>query len=252
MPVAITRKISPRFDECELTFAERVSIDIVLARAQHHAYTQALKSLGCEVVELPALPDYPDSVFVEDTAIILSEAAVLTRPGAQSRRGEVAEITEALRPYRELLFVREPATVDGGDILVLGRDIYIGLSTRSSVPALSQIHSLVSRFGYRVFLIPIRGCLHLKSAVTRINEDSLLINPHMVDAEHFKRFDLLEVDPGEPHAANILGVGNSHIYPSAYPKTQACLEQRGLKLITLDLSEILKAEGAVTCCSLIV
>lgn len=251
MPIALTRQISPRFAECELTFAERLPIDLALAHAQHHAYTQALESLGCQVLELPGLAEYPDSVFVEDVAFILPEAAVLTRPGAESRRGEVEVIVEPLCPFRELLYVREPATVDGGDVLVLGKNIYIGLSTRSSVSSLSQIHSLLSRFGYRVFLIPIYDCLHLKSAVTRINEKTLLINPQMVDKEHFKGFDLLEVDPSEPHAGNILPVGDRCIYPSAYPKTLALLEARGIKVIPLDLSEILKAEGAVTCCSLI-
>lgn len=251
MPIALTRQVSPRFAECELTFSERVPIDLSLAHVQHHAYTQTLRSLGCEVLELPALAEYPDSVFVEDAAFILPEAAVLTRPGASSRRGEVNFIAEALRPYCDLLWVHEPATVDGGDVLVLGRDIYIGLSTRSSVPALSQIHSLVSRFGYRVFLIPIRGCLHLKSAVTRISDDVLLLNPKWVDEEHFKTHRLIQVDPSEPHAGNILRLPEGYIYPSSYPKTKDLLEQIGLNIVTLDLSEIIKAEGAVTCCSLI-
>jgi len=251
MPIALIRRISPRFAECELTFAERVPIDLALAASQHNGYAQTLKSLGCEMVEMPALAEFPDSVFVEDTAFILPEAAVITRPGASSRRGEVDSIANALQPYRELLWVREPATVDGGDVLTLGKDIYIGLSTRSSVPALSQVHSLLSHFGYRVFLIPIRGCLHLKSAVTRINEDTLLLNPAWVDSEHFKKYELIPVDPSEPHAANILPIGDVCIFPSNYPLTQSRLDARDVKIIPLDLSEILKAEGAVTCCSLI-
>lgn len=251
MPLAFTRSISPRFAECELTFAERVSIDLPRATAQHDAYAHGLKSLGCTVVQLPALPDHPDSVFVEDTAFVLPEVVVITRPGAASRRGEVDSIAEALRPHRELAFVEAPATVDGGDVLVLGKDIYIGLSTRSNVPALSQVHLLVSRFGYRVFLIPIRGCLHLKSAATRIGEDSVLINPRWVDTEHFKRYNRIEIDPSEPHAANILSLEAGCLYPDCYPRTQERLERGGFHILPLNMSELIKAEGAVTCCSLI-
>ncbi len=170
MPTAITRQVSPRFAKCELTYAERVPIDLPLANTQHYAYTQTLESLGFQIIELPPLPDYPDSVFVEDAAFILPEVAVITRPGADSRRGEVDSIAEALRPHRELVFVREPATVDGGDVLVLGKDIYVGLSTRSGDCAIDQIQSQLARFGYRVFGVSICGCLHLKSAVTRIND----------------------------------------------------------------------------------
>ena len=136
-------------------------------------------------------------------------------------------------------------------MLVLGKNIYVGLSTRSGYWAIDQIQSQLARFGYRVFGVATHGCLHLKSAVTRISDNSLLINPQWVDTRHLEMFDLVEVDPSEPHAANILSLGDCCIYPSTYPKTQACLERRGQKIITLDQSEIIKAEGAVTCCSLI-
>src|SRR5215211_8454746 len=174
MTVAITRGVSQRFEECEITHIERTPIDVEIARAQHHEYVQALKTLGCAVIELPAESDLPDSVFVEDTAFILPEMAVITRPGADSRKPETASIARALSPHINLVHVREPATVDGGDILVLGKTIYVGLSTRSNPEAIDQLNELLLRYGYRVIGVTLRDCLHLKSAVTRVDEKTLL------------------------------------------------------------------------------
>ncbi len=251
MVLAITREISPRFDECEITHIERTPIDLNLARAQHRVYVNALEELGCKVIELPAESDYPDSVFVEDTAFILPEVAIITRPGADSRKPETESITRILAPHISLVHVREPATVDGGDVLVLGKSIYVGLSTRSNQEAIDQLNKLLQEYGYTVTGVETRGCLHLKSAVTRVDEKTLLINSNWVDASHFAGFDLIEVDPSESFAANCLPIGDAIIFPLAFPKTRAELEERGYKVITVDVSELAKAEGAVTCCSLI-
>ena len=137
MLIAITRDVSPRFNECEITHIERSPIDVHIARAQHHTYVQALKELGCAVLELPAEDDLPDSVFVEDTAVILRDVALLTRAGADSRKPETDSIASALAPYREIVRIQPPATVDGGDILVLGKKIYVGMSSRSSLAAVT-------------------------------------------------------------------------------------------------------------------
>ena len=252
MVIAITREISPRFDECELTHIERIPIDLNVARAQHHAYVNALEELGCEVVELPAEVELPDSVFVEDAAFILPEVAVITRPGADSRKPETESIIRALSPHIGLLQVREPATVDGGDVLVLGKHIYVGLSTRSNQTAIDQLNDLLCEYGYTVTGVQLHDCLHLKSAVSRVDDKTLLINKHWVDANHFANFELMEVDPSEPYAANCLPVGNAVIFPTAFPKTRAKLEEQGYKVIPVDVSELAKAEGAVTCCSLII
>jgi|SRR5215208_3247776 len=252
MVLAITRDVSPRFNECEITHIARTPIDVDIARAQHRAYVDALKQLGCTVIELPAEPDLPDSVFVEDTAFILPEMAVITRPGADSRKPETASIIQALAPYISLLHVREPATVDGGDVLVVGKDIYIGLSTRSNRTAIDQLNELLYEYGYSVSGVELHGCLHLKSAVTRVDDSTLLINRNWVDTHHFENFDLIEVDPSEPSAANCLPIAGSIIFPTAFPRTCARLEERGYKIVTVDVSELAKAEGAVTCCSLII
>lgn len=252
MVTAITREISPRFAECELTHIERIPIDINIARAQHGEYVKTLKDLGCEVIELPAEADLPDSVFVEDTALILPEVAVITRPGADSRKPETESIVRALTPLIPIVRVREPATVDGGDILVLGKQIYVGLSTRSNQEAINQLNELLSRYGYSVIGVELHDCLHLKSAVTRVDDHTLLINRDWVDSHGFGNSGLIDVDSSEPHAANCLLIGKAILYPTAFPKTRARLEERGHKVVTVNVSELAKAEGAVTCCSLII
>jgi dimethylargininase len=252
MPIAITREISPRFNECEITHIARVPIDLNTARLQHHEYIEALKKVGCSVVELPAEADLPDSVFVEDAAFVLPEVAVITRPGADSRKPETESIARALSPYIQLIQVQQPATIDGGDVLVLGKSIYVGLSTRSNGDALKQLNQALCDYGYQVTGVEMHDCLHLKSAVTRVDEKTLLMNRNWVDTHHFEKFDWIEVDPSEPFAANCLPIGEAIIFPTAFPNTLARLEERGYKVITVDVSELAKAEGAVTCCSLIV
>jgi len=252
MPIAITRQISPRFNECEITHIERTPIDLEIARAQHGEYVQALKSLGCSVVKLPAEPDLPDSVFVEDTAFILPEVAVITRPGADSRKPETESIVRALAPLKKLVCLKEPATLDGGDVLVLGRKIFVGFSTRSNQEAIDQLNSLLAEYGYSATGVYLRDCLHLKSAVSRVDDETLLINKNWLDADYFQDYKLIEIHPDEPFAANCLPVGDAIIYPTSFPKTCARLDDAGYKLVKVDVSELAKAEGAVTCCSLII
>ena len=252
MVIALTREISPRFDECEITHIERTPIDLDLARAQHRAYTKTLQEVGCKLIELPAEENLPDSVFIEDTAFILPEVAVITRPGADSRKPETESIIRALAPLIDLVRVREPATVDGGDVLVLGKRIFVGLSTRSNWQAIDQLNEMLGDYGYSVTGVALHDCLHLKSAVTRVDENTLLINKNLVDAGHFDEFALIEVDPSEPSAANCLPIGESIIFPTVFPKSRASLEERGYNIAPVEVSELAKAEGAVTCCSLII
>jgi dimethylargininase len=249
MTIAITREVSPRFAECEITHIERMPIDLQVARAQHHEYVQALKHLGCNVIELPAESELPDSVFVEDTAFILPELAVITRPGADSRKPEIDSILRTLTPLTKYEQLRAPATLDGGDVLVLGKSIYIGLSTRSNQQAVDQLNEMLGKYGYSVIGIQMHDCLHLKSAVTRVDDRTLLINPNWVDTSQFEEFNWIEVDPS---AANCLPIGDSVIFPTSFPKTRAKLAEAGFNIVVVDVSELAKAEGAVTCCSLII
>ncbi|MCC6300044.1 MAG: dimethylargininase [Anaerolineales bacterium] len=252
MLLAVTRDVSPRFNECEITHIDRSPIDLTIAQAQHHEYVQALKELGCAVLELPAEADLPDSVFVEDAAVIFSDVALLTRPGADSRKPETESIARALAPYRELVRIEAPATVDGGDALVLGKKIFVGMSTRSNPEAVKQMNQLLGRFGYHAQGIELHDCLHLKSAVTRVDDETLLINRNWVDIEIFEGYKLIDIDPSEPFAANCLPLNGSLIYPTAFPATTSALEAEGFTVKSVMVDELAKAEGAVTCCSLIV
>ncbi len=249
--IAITREISPNIANCELTHLRREAIDVSLARQQHRAYERALQELGCEIHHLAEEAEFPDSVFVEDTAIVLDEVAVITRPGAASRQGETASIAQALAPFRELRFIEAPATVDGGDVLRVGKNFFVGLSSRSNQMAIEQLQALVEPFGYVTRGVEINHCLHLKSAVTQVAKDTLLINRAFIDASPFVDFRLIDVDEAEPYAANALLIGDTVIYPTIYPGTLQRLEEHGLVIQYLELSELIKAEGAVTCCSLI-
>ncbi len=250
MSLAITREISPSIAHCELTHLEREPIDLERARAQHTEYCAALERLGAEVLRLPALEHCPDAVFVEDTALILPELAVLTRPGAQSRRDEVPSIATALAPHRELVHVREDS-LDGGDILALGRRIFVGLSERSSPKAIEELANLLRPRGYQVQGLKINGCLHLKSAVCALDEETLLINPEWIDVRYFPHTRHVMIEPSEPFAANALRLGDAIIHPEAFPSTRARIEAAGLEVAPVAADELAKAEGGVTCCSLI-
>jgi len=253
--IAITREVSPRIADCELTYLDRQPLDLERARQQHYEYEDALSALGCMVQRLPAAPDLPDSVFVEDCALVLDELALLTRPGADTRKPEVQAVASALAPYRRLAFIVAPGIVDGGDILRLERNIYVGLSTRSNQPAIDQMQEILGPYGYVVQGVALRGCLHLKTAVTQVAAHTLLLNPNWVDPAVFTGYDYIEVAPSEPFAANAVRLDVEPdlpiIYPAAYPLTLERLLARGIQVRLVNASELAKAEGAVTCCSLL-
>ena len=230
----------------------RVEIDLDLAMQQHREYQSVLSSLGCTVIDVPTEPGLADSVFIEDTAIVLDEIAVMCRPGAESRRAEVAGVAEVLGQYRELASIESPGTLDGGDLLRVGKTIYAGLSTRSNRQGIEQLRRIAGTFGYKVEAVETTQCLHLKSAVTEVAPDTLLINRRWIDAAAFGNHELIDVDRDEPDAANALYVGTGIAYSSSFPRTLDTLLQRGLHVAPVDVSELQKAEGAITCCSLIV
>jgi dimethylargininase len=249
--IAITRGVSAGIGACELTHLEREAIDVARARAQHGAYEEALARAGCRVESLPALDDLPDSVFVEDVAIVLDDIAVITRPGAGSRRPEAAHIAPVLARHRRVTFIQAPGTLDGGDVLRLGRRIFVGRSGRSDENGIEQLRAVVWPYGYTVTAVPVSGCLHLKSAVTEVSPGVVLVNPAWVDAAAFGGVRVIEIDPDEPYAANGLMAGGRLIYPVSFPRTRKRLEAAGIAIEPVDVSELQKAEGAVTCCSLV-
>ena len=251
-PIAFTRAVSPAIIRCELTHLAREPIDVARARAQHADYEALLERLGCDVRRVLPLPDHPDAVFIEDTAVVLPTLAVITRPGAESRREEVEAVAEALAPHRPLARITAPGTLDGGDVLRAARTLFVGRTPRSNDAGIAQLAAFAAPHGFTMRAVDVTGCLHLKSAVTAVADDTLLINPAWVRAETFAGWRLIEVDPSEPMGANAVRVGGALVYGSAYPLTRARLEAAGLTVHTVDASEVAKAEGAVTCCSVIV
>jgi dimethylargininase len=248
---AITRGVSTSIHECQLTHLARVPIDFDKACRQHREYEAVLTSLGVEVHSLPAEPRWPDSVFVEDAAVVVDECAVITRPGAEPRRQETPSIAAALAPHRKLFHVQPPGQIDGGDVLRVGKRIYVGMSSRSNVSAVSQMRAWLEPLGYRFQAVAVAGCLHLKSAVTQVAADTLLINPTWVAKAEFQGMKFVSVDPSEPAAANALLINDTVVYQPTYPKTYERLVQAGLRVVPADASELAKAEGALTCCSLL-
>lgn len=251
MLTAITREVSQELAECELTWLDRQPIDIELARAQHKGYEAALTRAGARVVALPALDDHPDCAFVEDPALVLDEVAVITSMGAKSRRGERESLARAIAEFRPVLRMRAPARLEGGDVMRVGRRLFVGLSKRTDAAGVAQLAELLRPYRYEVVAVEMKNCLHLKSGCTCLGGDVIVINPAWVEPATLGDFRFIEVDRSEPGAANALRVGATILIPSVYPRTAAILRGQGFQVAELELSELLKAESGVTCSSLL-
>lgn len=247
---ALTRPTGPELARCELTHVEREPIDIDTALRQHDLYLQILRDLGVDVIELPRLERHPDAVFVEDTVLVLDEVAVLLRPGVASRLGEVASVAEALRPHRDLVEISAPATIDGGDLIVLDRTILVGATSRTDPLGAQALASAVEPFGYSVQTVPVTGCLHLKSAATALDPETLIVFPAWVDTSgvHAR---ILEADPAEPEGANVVEVAGTLVTDVRATATADLLYDNGYSIIATEVSEFAKAEGALTCKSVL-
>ena len=252
MPLmAITRPVSRSINNCALSFHPRQPIDAAKASAQHRAYQDCLSALGVQVVSLAAEPDLPDAVFVEDPAVIVDEVAIISIMGAPSRRPEAQSLAVALSHYRPIKKLTGPATLEGGDVMRIGRSVFVGLSQRTNRDGFGQLSEILRAYDYQLQAINVGGCLHLKSACSYIGNNSILINRSLVDPKPFGGFELIDVADEEPAGANALLVEDVVIMPASFPKTRALLERRGLCVRTIDLSELQKAEAGVTCTSLI-
>ena len=259
MLLAFTRSVPASIHHCELTHLSREPIDPARAIAEHAQYEAALERLGCRVQRLPDAPELPDSVFVEDTAVVFDEVAIIARPGAASRRAEVEAMVKALTPYRKLASIEAPGTLDGGDVLVTPGRVFIGVSGRTNTEGVRQFAAHIAPFGYQTIAVPVTGCLHLKSAVSVARlapaldaRTLLVINRDWVDSQHFDGFELVDVDSSEPAAANVLRIGEQVICAAEHPRTRALLESHGIRTITVPAGELAKAEGGLTCCSVLV
>lgn len=250
--IVLVRDVSPRIAECELTHVARVPVDPGLAADQHIRYCQVLSELGARVEWLAPLPEAADGVFVEDTAVVVDEAAVVTRPGVASRQRETASMAEALAAYRLLLTLPDDARLEGGDVMRVDRTLYVGRSARSNRAGIDALARLLAPHGYHVEGIDLAGCLHLKSACTFVPPRYLVFNPDWVDARWFPHLTPIAVDPSEAFGANTLSLGGVTLVGAQFPRTEARLRQAGITTRAVDVSELAKAEGALTCSSVIV
>jgi dimethylargininase len=251
MLTAITRDVSPAIVRCELSFIPRQPIDLARARQQHQAYEVLLAKLGARVISLPAEPHLPDSTFVEDPAIVLDEIAVILPLGTESRRPEAPSLAQELAKYRRLAYAQLPGTLEGGDVLRIGRKLFVGLTKRSNAEGIRQLAEILKPHGYEVISVPVTGCLHLKSAVTWIADNTLLANRAWFDTNPFAGYDWIDVDPSEPHAANALALGGTIIFPASFPRTRGRIGSLDYRVTPLDISELQKAESGLTCSSLL-
>ncbi|MDP6538721.1 MAG: arginine deiminase family protein [Planctomycetota bacterium] len=249
--LAITRKPDASLVDCELTHLERASIDVERALVEHAAYVERLRALGVEVEVLEPLSGFPDACFVEDTAIVLDEVAILTRPGATSRRGEVDSMAEALAPHRQLFRLEAPATLDGGDVVVTDDTLFVGVSARTNHAGLKELAHRVLPLGLRVKAVEVNGCLHLKSAMSLVAPKTLLVQPNWIDLGRIAGFDFIPVASEEPAAANAVRVGGSLLHPAGFPRTANALRAHGLEVASVAIGEFQKAEGAASCLSLL-
>ncbi|GAA3890790.1 hydrolase [Sphingomonas limnosediminicola] len=255
MPRAFTRAVSPRLADCQLTHQQRVPIDVAKAAQQHAAYEQALKEANFEILRLPELANDPDAVFVEDTALILGEHAIITRPGAPSRADEVDSTAQGLAGHFQVHRIKS-GFVDGGDVLRIGRKLYVGLSTRTDEEGITALRETAAPLGYEVVEARLRDCLHLKTGATFAGCDAsgtpvLLYSERSIDPAQFEGVEPFATDDTEPAAANCVLANDRLILPAGNPRTAERLRARGFNAVEVDVSELQKAEAGVTCMSLI-
>jgi dimethylargininase len=251
MLTAITHTPSPFIQNCELTFLPSQTIDFEKAKNQHKAYCRMLAECGAEVINLDGNIEFPDCAFVEDTAIILDKTAVITPMGIPSRRKETRLIEQQLAMFFPVIKIDLPAQIEGGDVLRIGRGLYVGRSNRTDRRGIKILENIIKPFGYQVFGIKVRGSLHLKTACTALDDKTVLLNPEWVDPADFKNFKIIKVPYDEPFAANILKINDTICLHKGFSKTIEKIEKIGYKTKTTDISEFLKAEAGLTCLSLI-
>jgi dimethylargininase len=248
---ALTHKVSPRIAECALTFIDRSPIDFQLAVRQHEDYCAALSRLGVIVTELSGNESYPDACFVEDTAIVVDELAVICSMGVASRRGETKLIERELSRYREIAHIALPATIEGGDVLQTGKKILVGQSSRTNLQGIAELGRILEPFGYQVIPVQTKGSLHFKSACTAINDETLFVNPDWIELDALKEFHQIYTPTEEPWSANILRFGETICVQAGFPIAAALVKRVADNVEILDISELRKAEAGLTCSSIL-
>jgi dimethylargininase len=250
--LALVRKPGLELERCALSFRRREPIDVARAREQHAAYVAALERLGVEVRILPRLPRAPDATFVEDTAVVLDELAVLGRAAQEHRRGEIESVQAVLADHRPLLELRAPAVLDGGDVLVCDEVLYVGQSRRTNHAALKVIAHALLDWGYVVKAVEVHGCLHLKTACTYLGDERVLARRDWIQMARMQGLEVVEAHPDEPFGANVLRLGDTVLASASHPRTADILDRLGHDVVALELDELEKAEAGITCLALLV
>jgi dimethylargininase len=249
---AIVRRPSPRIADGEVTHIDRIPMDVDLAMTQYDRYLQVLQSLGVELIFAVESPDHPDGLFVEDALFMVGDIGVLTRPGAPSRKGEVESIAELVRALSiTSVSIPAPHTLDGGDVLVVGKHIFVGVSTRTTMGAIDSLRVLIASTGYQVVPVTVTGCLHLKTAITRLPDDSLIAVAAFVDTNLFASHGFRVHETTEETGGDVLCIGNTVVLPMDAPRTAAQIESLGFEVQRIDVSELQKIEAGVTCMSVL-
>jgi dimethylargininase len=249
--IAIVRRPSPNMHSCERTFVECLPIDQRAAVKQHSLYCEALKTCGCELVSIEASRELPDCAFVEDTAVVLDEVAVLSSMGARSRAAETADVEPVLAEYRRIERLPAGATLEGGDVLRVGRTLLVGQSKRTNAAGAEALANVAGRHGYQLRPIAVRHALHLKTGCTALPDGRLLVNRVWLHDSELSGFDLIDLPPLEPWGANVVVIGDTVMMLASNVRTAELVEGLGFRVMPVDISEFAKAEGGVTCLSLI-
>lgn len=250
--MALTRRPAFSLVNCEVGYVPQEGIDLHLAFQQHEAYCQALRQMGMEVEVLPPEETFPDSVFIEDNAIILDELAVVTSMGMPSRQGEPALLLPVLARHRRLVTISPPATIEGGDVLRMGKRLYVGVSTRTNRAGVEALRAIAEPLGYGVTPVGIQACLHLKTACTPLDDETLLVNPAWLDSDALGSFRLLYVPAEEPFGANVLRLPGGVLVQTSFPLTRNLIEAQGYAATCVELGEFAKADAGLTCLSLLI
>ncbi len=246
---AIVRKPAETFAN-GITTANLGKPNYNLTLKQHEAYCEALIKCGLELIILDADPNFPDSCFVEDTAVVTTDFGIIARPGDQRRLGEEVEIKKVLEPLLKLHNIEEPGKLDGGDIMQADEKFYIGLSNRTNLSGSKQLKEILSEYNYDVFSVPVCNLLHFKTGVNYLGENNLLVHREFCSKDDFMSYNRIIVDNDEEYAANSLRINDYVLIPKGFPKTKASIEKLGYQIIELEMSEFQKMDGGLSCLSL--
>jgi len=233
-----------------LTTSDDGAPNVRLMQKQHEAYASLLKSLGLELIILKADNGYPDGYFVEDVAVVAPEVAIITNPGAPTRQGEEDTIEPVLANFKKIERIWPPGTVEGGDVLMINKHFFVGISERTNEEGFNQFGRIVESFGYTCTPVPVGAGLHLKSSVSYVGKNTLLLSGDFEAREEFEAYEKIVLDEAESYAGNTLFVNDTLIMPAGFPRTKEDLQKLGQPIIELDVSEARKMDGGLTCMSL--